>query len=149
MTDALVQFLRARLDEDERGAHAAMWADEESGNWHAHDRGPRKNPLGIRWAVIDATSEGVVDVQPQAAEDQGVAQYIARHDPARVLAEVDAKQRIIGLHSYATGHSCSITDETGYELNYADVAANDACTTLCLLALPYSDHPDYREEWKP
>jgi hypothetical protein len=138
MTDALVQFLRARLDEDERGAHAAMWADEESGNWHAYDRGPRKNPLGIRWVVIDAASEGVVDVQPQAAEDQGVAQYIARHDPARVLAEVDAKRAIVDWVEECRAFFWQ-TDST---------LTPSAYRVLAPLAAVYADHPDYREEWR-
>ena len=48
-------------------------------------------------------------------------------DPARVLAECVAKRRIV---------------ETFVMWQYGD-------TILSYLATPYSDHPDYREEWKP
>jgi hypothetical protein len=60
-------------------------------------------------------------------------EHIARHDPARVLAEVDAKRRIIV--------ECeSLID---------DPAVRAMETALCLLALPYADHPDYDQTWKP
>jgi hypothetical protein len=52
--------------------------------------------------------------------------------PARIHAECEAKRRIVGLHP---------CDNCG--------AAFDPCETLRLLALPYADHPDYREEWRP
>jgi hypothetical protein len=55
------------------------------------------------------------------------------HQTARVLAECEAKRRIV--------EAC------------ADVLAYDAEAlpqdVLRLLALPYADHPDYRQEWKP
>jgi len=68
--------------------------------------------------------------------------------PARVLAECEAKRRIIHQHGAGEGHECpdgfmdsAETDpHTGWE--------ND-CQTLKFLALPYADHPDYRDEWKP
>ena len=66
-------------------------------------------------------------------------------DPARVLAEVDAKRRIIEWH---TGQRDDKTPwgkpvvicYCGYDL---------PCSTLRLLALPYADHPDYQDEWRP
>lgn len=87
MTDDLVAFLRARLDEDER----------DPGGW----------------------------------------------SPARVLAEVDAKRRILAEHpwrhepDWPSGRQCR------------QCATEHPCTTLRLLALPYAGHPDYREEWRP
>ena len=55
----------------------------------------------------------------------------------RVLAECDAKRRIVGLH-----HEI---------LTICQGCANESypCRTLRALALPYADHPDYREEWRP
>lgn len=66
-------------------------------------------------------------------------------NPARVLREVEAKRRIVELHApgefeYADGDVCMLCDRQGPEPY--------PCTTLRLLALPYSDHPDYREEWR-
>ena len=84
-----------------------------------------------------------------------------RHDqvgiyPERVLAECEAKRRIVGIHELdpievyswgTTGGGCGLCDhscETG-----GDTWGHDPCETLKTLALPYADHPDYRQEWKP
>jgi hypothetical protein len=77
--------------------------------------------------------------------------------PARVLAECEAKRRIVARHRHeptavviarAWGNetrtlmdcdTCCETEE------YADT--DGWCSTLRLLAIIYSDHPDYRQEW--
>ena len=76
--------------------------------------------------------------------------------PERVLAECEAKRRIVGIHELdpievyswgTTGGGCGLCDhscETG-----GDTWGHDPCETLKALALPYADHPDYRQEWKP
>lgn len=56
-----------------------------------------------------------------------------RWNPVRVLAECDAKRRIIASFE-------------GLRYDEAHVLAD---RVLRLLALPYSDRPGYREEWKP
>jgi hypothetical protein len=65
----------------------------------------------------------------------------------RVLAECDAKRELI---EYA-GELAEIVDEL-------DVARSPGLSAVVLLAqarilgdlaLPFADHPDYREEWKP
>ena len=50
--------------------------------------------------------------------------------PTRWLAECAAKRRIVEWHQ-------------------PDDVCDDACHTLRLLALPYADHPDYDESWRP
>ena len=70
--------------------------------------------------------------------------HIARHDPARVLAECAAKRRIVEqitstsaeIKSAMPGGSGRLSSMYGLE------------RTLHLLAQPYADHPDYREEWR-
>jgi hypothetical protein len=69
-------------------------------------------------------------------------EHIARHDPARVLAEVAAKRRIVGMLS-----SIVPAKETNPIKSEDAVALAD--WTLRLLALPYADHNDYRQEWGP
>jgi hypothetical protein len=55
--------------------------------------------------------------------------------PERVLAECEAKRRIVqGVGVYGGRGS----DEAMYHE-----------VVLSFLALPYADHPDYREEWRP
>jgi hypothetical protein len=82
------------------------------------------------------------------AEDEEVARLeIGRRDviltgafaPHRILAECEAKRRIVELH------------RIGYDPCDAHDASFESipCETLELLALPYADHPDYREAWRP
>ena len=67
-----------------------------------------------------------------------------RFEAARVLAECEAKRRIVDRcerDMVAEGESAS-----GYDIiAHTDALARD---TLEFLALPYADHPDYREEWR-
>jgi hypothetical protein len=57
-------------------------------------------------------------------------EHIARHDPARVLAECDAKRRIVQMLE---------DDDPG---EWGDGA-------LRHLASVCADHPDCRDEWRP
>ena len=75
-----------------------------------------------------------------------VAVHIARWDPARILAEVDAKRRIIAGHPpnpprSAQGDFCQTCDVRG--------GGPYPCDTLRLLALPYADRPGYWGSWRP
>lgn len=68
-----------------------------------------------------------------------VAGHIIRHDPVRVLAECEAKRRIVERWEVAY-----------LSLNYDEFdlwVHKAAGFTLGALALPYADHPDYRPEW--
>jgi hypothetical protein len=113
----LVDFLKARLDEDERTARGTMW--EGSGN-------------KADWEEIaSATLE--IGVEVIHTNDRMVNRHVARWDPARVLAEVDAKRRILDTYEAFLDESLTAG---------LDVA-------LHLLALPYDQHPDYRQEWAP
>lgn len=139
--DDLVRWLGAQFDEDERIARAA--AEELDGF-----------ALGGEWRydgryVETVRERTMVAVGSQDFMELTVGEFIAAHDPARVLREIDAKRRILALHSFPTGHGCSTTDEAGYNFNYDEVSPTDACTTLRLLATVYSGRPDYREEWAP
>jgi hypothetical protein len=66
--------------------------------------------------------------------DPSAAGHIVRWDPARVLAEIDAKRRVVeNQQRHAPGQS-------GY---------GAATFAVRCLALPYADRPGYREEWRP
>ncbi|MBV6697453.1 hypothetical protein KV557_09985 [Kitasatospora aureofaciens] len=131
MTADLVTFLRARLDEDERAAVDTLTPAANIGRF-------RGKPVQ-RWQVT-LNGRGLIDADGGRSRARDVypaeAQHVARHDPARVLAEVDAKRRIIDECEGAVNH-----DSRGM-LSMAD-------SILSLLALPYRDHPDYRPEWAP
>lgn len=84
------------------------------------------------------------------AEDEEWAKYEAeygRFDGTRVLVECDAKRRIIEA---AWADLLQIEGEWGHSKNRDQLsAANDYPEVVQLLALPYADHPDYDEAWRP
>ena len=132
MTADLVAFLRARLDEDEQTARAAT-----PGPWrHSPDKHWRKpgtswfeeavfaGPAGSGATCIAGTGE--TDDQQSMAD----AAHIARHDPARVLAEVDAMRRTLVRCEEAM-------------LSGVPVLVHFAEETVRELALPWAGHPDF------
>ncbi|MEU2185214.1 DUF6221 family protein [Streptomyces thermolilacinus] len=139
----LVEFLRARLDEDGQAARAAMWDDDQSAVWTA--RPPQASYE--QYIVADYCDDGVVVVTPENADADSVGEHIARHDPARVLAEVDAKRRILDEFVTSQNERDEEYDET-FGLTDWEFEPT-ALPLLRLLALPYADHPDYRDEWRP
>ncbi|MEO3978789.1 DUF6221 family protein [Streptomyces sp. CAU 1734] len=122
-TDALLSFLRARLADDATLATAA-------------NTGP--------WRTEDEPYEFLADsFALSGRERRATSQHIVRHQPARVLAEVDAKLRLLSIHR-------RYTDEPGQAcLGCAGGIDWGSCPVARLLALPYADHPHYREEWRP
>ncbi|MFG2913343.1 DUF6221 family protein [Kitasatospora sp. NPDC048298] len=143
MTSDLVAFLRARLDEDEQTARAAV--------------GTIGKALG--WAEI------------HTAEMRREQAHVDRHTPERVLAEVDTKRQIMNASNAACAAGCStehtfsgscslrwmgpvhkdatgrwLHDDTGARFTPPPVIT---AWTLRLLALPYAGHPDYQPEWTP
>src|ERR671914_158660 len=105
----LVAFLRARLDEDEQAARAAAAGNPGSvaTHWSAEqvDYCSSSGMLGKAWAVVPERVKGTaIAISPAEVRPRFVT-HIARHDPARVLAEVEAKRRMIELH--ARSHECS------------------------------------------
>lgn len=102
----LIEFLRARLDEDEAAAREA----DTGGRWRP---GNADGPLWVNANM----------------------RHMARHDPARVLAEVEAKRFLLewGIAGIDRG---GLSPVMGHNI-------------LAGLALPYADHPDYDPSWKP
>lgn len=150
----LVQWLGAQLDEDERIARGATW-HPDAGAWVAEqsEYGSKFKPQP-RWFILDSMDDGVItDVDAQASEPEGVARHIVRHDPARVLREIDAKRQLLAEHTPGTPkgrpgmerHCLSCTTAQSWD----EAAGQSYCRTLRLLALPYADRPGYREELRP
>src|SRR3954471_23024435 len=120
----LADFLLARIAEDEAVAQAAVQTTERGGSegWYWSNAGEA--------VFLGGTSTPVVwgDEQSRPAGN-----HIARHDPARVLADCEAKRRIVALASDALE-----SERPGVLGAVAE-----------LLALSYADHPEYDEEWRP
>lgn len=149
MTGDLVAFLRARLDED---ARIACWAEEGAGqSWEARFTDHLKEHMGLaETGCSPVFVDGFLDVA------FGAAEHAARHDPARTLAEVEAWQQLVKMHGRAVlrdGGGAQHFDTTtvcrSCEPNHQFPKLSWPCPTLRVLALPYADHPDYREEWRP
>ena len=113
----IVEFLKARLDEDEREARLAQRIREAT---------PLQDPRRNTQADYDLS----------AYEDIGVPTMLI--GPERVLREVKAKRRIVELHD--TVHECVWP---GGQAGMDAVA----CPTLRHIAAVYADHPDYDPEW--
>jgi hypothetical protein len=135
----LVAFIRARLDDDERVALAVP------------DHRGRRGEL--RWTQVDPEREpgligdelGNVVTYHEGSPSREQAEHIALHDPDRVLREVKAKRLRIE-------HYLKVRDfaDPAKHPDQAYVLAKGALErSLMFDALPYADHPDYDEAWKP
>ena len=138
MTSDLVTFLNARLDEDEQMARSTPGPSWE----HRQIRGDFDESVVFENYVAVADPGRNTVALADVAEE--VLPFVLRHDPARVLAEVDAKRRIIDRYEaqrtvYAAHMGGILTKYLVQELE----------AVLRLLALPFADHPDYRPEWTP
>jgi uncharacterized protein DUF6221 len=132
-SEPLVTWLRVQLDEDERVANSAT-----SGPWTNAD------PMASDGVFAAAVDGFVADCLYERMGPFAIhnATHVARHDPTRVLAEVEAKRRILDEHDTAGWkvgdrvHDCQWADGTW------------PCATVRLLALPYADRDGWREEWR-
>jgi hypothetical protein len=64
--------------------------------------------------------------------------------PERMARECEAKRRIVAEHPHLM---FMVTDPKPAACDRCQVRG--WCPTIRLLALPYADHPDYDEEWRP
>lgn len=128
----LVESIRAQLDEDERIAVDAK--DERSGVWTHVGAAAGHNKV-IDDLGYSLTEHGDVDSQPWWTNP-----HIARHDPARVLAEVKATREILADHT--TPHTVGADGfcvEEGGECTHAGESwcswhGTDDCATVRSLA---------------
>jgi hypothetical protein len=113
----LVRWLGEQLDEDERVARACSG----DGKWAEGDIAIYGPDLGVEVRV-----------------------HMARHDPARVLREIDSKRKLLERYERAMENR---------RAHPKDLASAGALLALHgaveLLALPYADRPGYREGWAP
>jgi len=128
----IADFLLARIAEDEAMARAAIVDGPQSAGFVDGQRVEKMDDG--RWSTRLCQVEGVgITIYDEGGHTDEQAAHIARHDPARGLAECEAKRRIVELFPNHPDHS--------------DGWGNAGGRVLELLALPYADHPDYREEW--
>lgn len=128
--DGLMEFLTARLDEDEQAAAAA------------------RSPIGggAWWRAQIFAAAGAPPLSAPV-----VHSHIVRHSPERVLADIAAKRNLIAVMAVMLA---PMPTPAGYpdaarklKLEVELAEENAAKLTLRLLAQPYRDHPDWRQEW--
>lgn len=118
----LVEFLTARLDEDERVAREAT----QTLAW--------RQGTGIDDDLVRIT--GAITQAPTPAD----AAHIARWNPVRVLAEIAAKRDVLRHHAPAAAKK-----HPGFECAWCNMLY--PCFDARTLARPYADHPDFESHW--
>jgi hypothetical protein len=140
----LTDFLLARIAEDEAVARAAVtggrwrYSDGDSvGAWTLYDEHWNIASLSIYPRDEYDYAARMPAFRPPYYVGPAVnGAHIARHDPARVLAECDAKREVVNFYRAVP---------EGMQQPYRAGLAR----ALRCLALPYADHPDYDQAWRP
>jgi hypothetical protein len=128
MTDPLVEWLRAVLEEAERAALACShraWTRDGGSIYGDHETDPI-----VDWVY-----------------DDGAWEHIARHDPASVLADIAAKRAILEFADRVLA-ARDEHDATG-ALFSVPIARARIRDVLRLLASAYRDRPGFLPEWEP
>lgn len=135
----LAAWLNARLDEDYEiayGAAPSPW--KEGGGWDGTMSGAR--------SVLDRHGEPTADCYYG-----GTYGHVLHFDPTRVLADIEAKRRVVELHAPRESKSedgtmvCSSCGDQGC----CGHGETPPCNTLRTLALSYRDHPEWSADWLP
>ncbi|HEY1668517.1 MAG TPA: DUF6221 family protein [Trebonia sp.] len=132
----LIEFINARLAEEEATARAAG-----GGTWRTgcYCEGPCTG-----WGGGCCRVEGDdIKIYDEGGHDASQADHIARHDPARVLREIEAKRAILARYE-----DCLDRMEN---LEFSAMAAREGLaeyedSVLPNMAGAWSDHADYRQE---
>lgn len=134
VTDDLVAFLRARLDErknlilngwdsDGKALIASMWTGGEPG-----------------YTTVAAGSGDDDDWHADGREVESPRHVMVLFDPARELRRIEADRLLVDECARLLRPDAGISDPA--EIDPGSWA------TLRVLALPDDDHPDYRPEWR-
>jgi hypothetical protein len=118
---SLADFLLARIAEDETQARELVpgRVDPENARWHTESLA-------------------------MASLDDRQRRYVVKWAPPRVLAECEARRRIVERQQHAAqARAVGIINPASLA---TEIAWPDA---LRLLAAVYADHADYRGEWRP
>ncbi|MFF8406927.1 DUF6221 family protein [Streptomyces sp. NPDC015684] len=137
MTNDLVAFLRARLDESAQIARQAERATG-SADWRADWRQVAENRFDAR--IISAPDKPVFDGYGRI----DAAEFASRQDPARVLADIEADRALLAQYE-----AVADMDTEDAEPEFAYGRAVGLGVAVCYRALKYANHTDYREEWRP
>lgn len=117
---SIVEFLSARLDEDEEVARTAAAGSDDPGS---------RAPI---WTSLRSGQPGVCDHGPRGSVEM---------QPASVLAEVAAKREMVRYYL--------LLCEQGEQVAVFGYHATGLMYAIRQVAAVYADHPDYDESWRP
>lgn len=133
----IVEFILARVADDEEAAR--FCAAGVGARWHIVESG--------QTMIEDETGSEVIHYD--GARNQSDVDHIARHDPARVLAECAALRRIAEIHAptfedFKSGRRWYCTECDPDLVGSPD----EGCPTLRSLAAIWAGHESYDPEWR-
>jgi Family of unknown function (DUF6221) len=147
VSDEMTAWLRAQVEADKAAAlavrdNSAPWG----GQWRAHRPCWLETRSGIVLAMANALG---TEFEP------GVVEHIAIHDPRDVIADCDAKLRLLSLHEPVEGVGGGIECEAcgpnnGSPPGMIVVLGEDEfwpCATVLVLASGYRHRDGWQEEW--
>lgn len=137
----LAEFLLARIDQDEA---VALDNDEREWFMEKHDEADR---LGTDMYFLCGRSARAERgwFKLATAFDPETGAHVARHDPARVLADCAAKRRIVEFCDSRAMVKVAMLGQLPED--YESILSGYGLI-LSWLTQPYADHPDYDEAWR-
>ncbi|MER7213185.1 DUF6221 family protein [Streptosporangium sp. NPDC000239] len=175
MTNDLIAFLGARLDEDQAWAEACQghrwqWVRSEDDQVvtanPAQEECLDEDSYGISLRSVENPDQEPSPIGHAEGVESSVAGHIVRHDPARVLRDVSADRKLLARYAEAVKEQEEALaafrvarDEWGSSSEeYADAYKDwsDALlregaflTVIKDRVARFSDHPGYLQEWAP
>jgi uncharacterized protein DUF6221 len=125
LSTELIKWIREQLDEDERIAGGCSGTD-----WWEHPKNWVSAPPLNRVALV---------------VHDGDRAHILRHDPTRVLRDIETDRKLIS--DYADAHEA--VDAADHPDMYDVGRAQGLEEALRYRALRFDARPGYREEWRP
>lgn len=131
----ICDFLAARIHEDKEAVR-----EFDSPSWHSEH--------GVIEDDHDWGRGTVLDVGYDGGCLDGFMDHAARWDPARVRLECDAKTGIL-LDYMTRRRQAEAANKYVSQLDQPVYYTLPSDLPLKYLALPYRDHPDWKESWLP
>ena len=135
---SLVDFMSARLNEDEKCAQAAggeFWWSHNMSDIRARLRGEE---VEDRW-IIDS-NQTLVSYEVTSEEK---ARYIERYSPLFALEDIAAQRKLVGkLRQFEEAAEDTAIMSMAVDVGYAAMFMAVAC-----LAEVHKDHPDFNQAW--
>lgn len=148
MGHELVDFLRARLDEDEatvRSASPGPWwlvQNHFEGDNVVQVRSARSEGDAVhgQWTLV-ARFTAMPDTAITRLRMAADSVYFQAQNPVRALADLEARRAVVEL--------CARTVSAGPGVEVTRRERRQASAVLLALVAPYREHADFRAEWEP